>query len=61
MKHPLRIREEAKNDIIAGTKTMGVTTLKMMVVFLGIMLIVLALYVNNPLALAGILAWVILP
>lgn len=62
MNHPLQIREEAKNTFVEGAKeNLGVNTMKIMLIAIGVTLIVLAIYVNNPLALAGILAWVILP
>lgn len=61
-KHPLRVREEAKNTVIHEMHdNLSVFSIKIMLVAVGITLIVLAIYINNPLVLAGIVAWIVLP
>jgi hypothetical protein len=60
--HPLMIRKEAGEDLQHGIHGhLSITAIRVGIIAWALFTIILALYIDNPLVLAGILAWEILP
>jgi hypothetical protein len=61
MTNPLHIRSGAHDSFIGSTEKLGTTTLKVIIIVWALVMIGLALYIDNPWILAGMLAWEVLP
>ena len=61
MHNPLEFRESAHQGFIKDTARLGTVTLKIIIIVWALVIIGLALYIDNPWILAGMLAWEVLP